>query len=638
MSHLKEVDRQWMSTISKLSCAKPLMQHLGCINAMRIRSGQTSVDSAMDQVNNMKKIFLHNYERSDAPFGLRLKTGKLPKCICLCNLSGKHAFFHSENVSLARTITHSSELANSAVDDVIKRAGELEASVLVVFSLPFQAGLERAYFEVRTIRKTKKGAVKDGELFFSSHDTAARTVPCTLTLENWPDKMLDQLTEDFKEVCSPVSLDVNEDAEESRILSQEEANAMVDVLKCGRRKLIECHERALANVKENARRDVERIRGELKAANSSAESRINTILEQCNVVEETWKKKNCVLEEHNRSLTEELAALKPRIQGMELEHSQELEKAAARQKTLEGQVSSLQSNHAKQVSDQARARKDSDKKHANQIKAITEKHEASEKRANAMKVAAEAVSKSATEARRMYAESQATLKATMAESEIAAAKTSKLNGELDALKEKHASLHAKHAMVIKHTATVENEVASSAATNARHATHIQVLHSSLYEEERIHKETRKELQRTAHLLSETTKRTTALQSRIYELEEDAKKMKRQLSAALTPSGNGRRKAHEVRDAPLGIVPAAPIAYPQLQHPYPNNAQQHGFPNGFEVDPHLEGMISQLHAALQSITATARLARTSTRNAEIFKAKLDALASVGYYEVVPNNHN
>ena len=29
---------------------------------------------------------------------------------------------------------------------------------------------------------------------------------------------------------------------------------------------------------------------------------------------------------------------------------------------------------------------------------------------------------------------------------------------------------------------------------------------------------------------------------------------------------------------------------------------------------------------------------SVRNAEIFKAKLDALASVGYYEVMPNVHN
>lgn len=614
------------------------MQHLGCINAMQIRSGQTSIDSAMDQVNNMKKVFVHNYEISDAPFGLRLKTGKLPKCICLCNLSGKHAFFYSESVSLARAITHSSESANSAVDDVIKKAGELEASILVVFSLPFQAGLKRAYFEVRTIRKTKKGAVKDGELFFSSHNTTARTVPCTLTLENWPDEMLNQMTEDFKNVCSPVSLDVNEDGEESRILSQEEANAMIGVLKCGRKKLIEGHERALANVKENARRDVEKLRGESDSANSSAESRINLILEQCRAVEETWKKKHGVIEEQNRTLTNELASLKPRIQGMELEHSQELEKAAARQKTLEGQVSSLQSNHAKQVSDQARARKDGDKKHANQIKAITAKHEASEKRAHAMKVAAEAVTKSAEEARRMYAESQATLAATIAEYEISSANTSALKDELDALKEKHASINATHAMVTEHAATVDAELASSVAEKALHATHVQALQSALSEEERTHKETRKELKRTTHLLSETTKRTTTLQSRISELEDDAKKAKKQLAATLTACSNGRRKAHEARDVPLGIVPAAPIAFSQPQHPYPNHAQQHGFPSGFEVDPHLEGMISQLHGALQSITATARLARTSTRNAEIFKAKLDALASVGYYEVVPNVHN
>ena len=638
MSHLRDVDRQWVNAISKRSCAKPLVQHLGCINAIRLSAGQTSIDSPMDQVNNMKKVFVHNYEMSDTPFGLRLKTGKLPKCICLCNLSGKHAFFYSESVSLARTLTHSSELANSAVDDVIARAAELDASVLVVFSLPFQAGLNRAYFEVRTIRKTKKGAVKDGELFFSSHNTAARTVPCTLAFENWTDEMLTQMTEHFKGVCSPVSLDVSEDAEESRALSREEAIAMIDVLKCGRKNLIEGHERALGNVKENARRDVEKLRGEVQAANSSAESRIDLVVEQCKLVEETWKKKHAAVEEQNRERRKEIAALRPRLQGMELEHSQEMEKAAGRQKTLEGQVSSLQSNHAKQVSDQARARKDSDKKHANQIKEITTKYEASEKRAHAMKVAAEAVTKSAEEARRMYAESQATLAATIAEHEIASANMCTLKDELDALKVQHESLNAQHESLTKQKTIADDEIVSSAAENALHATHVQVLQSALSEEEKTHKATRKELQRTVHLLSETTKRTTALQSRIYEVEDDAKKVKKQLHVTLNPSSNGRRKAHEARDAPLGIVPASPIAYAQPQHPYPNHAQQHGFPNGFEVDPHLEGMISQLHGALQSITATARLARTSTRNAEIFKAKLDALASVGYYEVVPNVHN
>ena len=638
MNQLRDADRQWMNDISKLSCAKPLMQHLGCINAIRIRAGQTSIDSAMDQVNNMKKVFVHNYEISDAPFGLRLNTGKLPKCICLCNLSGKHAFFYSESVSLARTMTHSSELANSAVDDVISRASELDASVLVVFSLPFQAGLNRAYFEVRTIRKTKKGAVKDGELFFSSHNTAARTVPCTLSLENWTDEMLTQMTEDFKSVCSPVSLDVSEDGAELRVLSREEAIAMIDVLKCGRKKLIESHERALVNVKENARRDVEKYRDDRDAANSSVESRIDLVVEQCKAVEETWKKKHAAVEEQNRERRKELAALRPRLQGMELEHSQELEKAAARQKAVESQVSSLQSNHAKQVSDQARARKDSDKKHANQIKEITSKYEASEKRAHAMKVAAEAVTKSAEEARRMYAESQATLAATMAEYEIASANTSTLKDELDALKVQHESLNAQHVLLTKQKTIVDDEILSSVAEKALHATHVQVLQTALSEEERTHKETRKELKRTTHLLSETTKRTTTLQSRISELEDDAKKAKKQLAATLTFPGNGRRKAHEARDVPLGIVPAAPIAYPQPQHPYPTHAQQHGFPSGFEVDPHLEGMISQLHGALQSITATARLAKTSTRNAEMFKAKLDALASVGYYEVVPNVHN
>ena len=179
------------------------------------------------------------------------------------------------------------------------------------------------------------------------------------------------------------------------------------------------------------------------------------------------------------------------------------------------------------------------------------------------------------------------------------------------------------------------------------------------------KETKAELGRKEHLLKETEKRAKALESRIRDLEaeiKDAKNQKPPLETALAnapaqpqaatsvvPFGKGQgaqskrrggRADAAVAEEHAGLMAQATVhvnhntVYTQngaMQPPH----QQHGFPaqGNFVVDPMLEGMISQLHSALQTITAAARTASSSTRAAEMSQAKLDAMmaqSGVGGY--------
>ena len=622
MNVLAQEDKEWLESISRHSCSKVLVQHIGCMNQMHIRSGQTHIDSALDQVLNMKRVFMSAYDNTDYPFGIRTSSGKLPKCISICNLSGKHAFLYSERVSLARVMTYWSEKARAGIEQVIAKAHELDATVILFFSLPFQVGLDRAYFEARTVRKTKKGAVKDGEMFFSSHDVQARTVPCTLSFETCSEDLVDKMTQEFVSLCSPVSLDVGE--ESSRELSQEQAVAMVEVLKAERTKLIETHNRAIENVKANAIRDVEKLKSDLKQSKNSIDAEVKKAVDARKATEDGLRSKNTKLEEQNKKMTSRVSALEisekdaqSRMQGMELQHAQELEKCGLRQKELETQVCNLQASHARQVSEQARSRKELERKHLQTTQNTNQKYEHAKKQASAMKIAAEAVTKSADEARRNYSEARAALAATIEENEATTLSLNSLQSELEVLKSQHSVLEIGKARV-------DEELIVSTAAASRNEIATNTLLVELKREDRDFRELSRELSRTRHLLSETDKHAKALRSRIVEVESECKRLKKQLSEA---TGNRSRTSqdgkevhsghngHGGQNGHNGFTPTTA----QVYQPH------YGFPTSFEMDPHLEAMISQLHGALQSITATARSASFNSRNAAVLSAKLDALA-------------
>ena len=729
-------ERLWVESLARMPAAKPILQHFAAFEAIIKSGGQKGVEPPIDQVATWRRMFCWMYQRTDAPFGIASPlTSAIPKCICICNLSGSHAFYFSDNLSLGRilclTPQENAPRIIAGIQQVFQKAKEIDASVIVLFCLPFQTGMERCYWEARTIRKTKKGAIKDGEMFFSVNDREARTVPCTLASEHWPDSMFDQLCKTFMSVVSPVCLDHVEDSDpRTATMSLEQAIVMIGMLKSERKKLMDEHRRSTDALKAKALEDVKRLGDLAKDAESRADARVAKVADASKAAEDTIKKKMAAMDEHNSSLMKQVASQKTAVEiansmvaGMTLEHEQETKEAAARQKALESQVSSLQSSHAKQVAEQTRARKDMTRSHQAALTELKRSLEEYRKKAESTETAAALVSKSADAARRAQADAdtqvqQALLDLAKTKTELEAIKKSndsaigacaatkqqmddvaaeadKLKASLKASESSNAQLKSavketdearaateealrksEEARVAAEEARAEAEAALKVAKESEAALDKVDSDADKSEDkdaalvvltEKELKETKAELGRKDHLLKETEKRTKALESRIRDLEaeiKDAKKQKPPPEAALAnapaqpqaatsvvPSGKGQGAQSKRRGGRADVTAPEEHAGPMAQatvHVNQNTVymqngamhppqQQHGFPaqGNFVVDPMLEGMISQLHSALQTITAAARTASSSTRTAEMSQAKLDVVMAqsgmVGYYD-------
>lgn len=724
-------ERLWVESLARMPAAKPILQHFAAFEAIIKSGGQKGVEPPIDQVATWRRMFCWMYQRTDAPFGIASPlTSAIPKCICICNLSGSHAFYFSDNLSLGRilclTPQENTPRIIAGIQQVFQKAKEIDASVIVLFCLPFQTGMERCYWEARTIRKTKKGAIKDGEMFFSVNDREARMVPCTLASEHWPDSMFEELCKTFTSVVSPVCLDHVEDSDpRMATMSLEQAIVMIGMLKSERKKLMDEHRRNADALKAKALEDVKRLGDLASDAESRADARVAKVANASKAAEDTIKKKMAAMDEQNSSLMKQVASQKTAVEiansmvaGMTLEHEQETKEAAARQKALESQVSSLQSSHAKQVAEQTRARKDMTRSHQTALEEVKRSLEEYRKEAESTKTAAALVSKSACLARKAQADAETQVQqalldlaktkteleaikksndsaieacaATKQQMDCVAAEAEKLKASLKASESSNAQLKSavketdearaateealrkaeeardeaeKALKVAKEAATArENADGDADKSEDKDAALVVITENEL-------KETKAELGRKDHLLKETEKRTKALESRIRDLEaeiKDAKKQKPNLpeaaianapaqpqcAASLVPSGKGqgsqskrrggRADAAVAGDEHHGSMAQATVHVNQNTVYMQNGAmhppqQQHGFPpqGNFVVDPMLEGMISQLHSALQIITAAARTASSSTRAAEMSQAKLDAIMTQsgvgGYYD-------
>jgi hypothetical protein len=708
----EQEDDVWVDGLSRLPAAKPILQHFAAFDALVKSGGQKGAEPSVDQVATWRRLFCWMYRRTDTPFGIVSPiTSSIPKCIVICNLSGNRAFYFSDTFSLGRILCQAAQEKTprilAGVEQVFKKAQEIDASVIVLFCLPFQSGMERCYWEVRTIRKTKKGAIKDGEMFFSVNDKEARVVPCTLVSEHWPDTMFDELCKTFKTVMVPVCLDHVEDTD-NRIasMSLEQATAMIGILKMERKKLMDGHKRSMDALNASSQEDVRRLNEVSKDIECKANARVSRVVEASKVAEDTVKKKMAAMEEHNADLMKQVASQRTAVDmansivaGMTLEHEQEVKEAKARQKALESQVSSLQSNHAKQVAEQTKARKDMIRSHQNTVTALKVKLEDSQRQAVSTNTAAALVSKSADEARRAQrnAEEQsreALLQVAKTKAELEDLKNANDSAatflpnlkkqvddtkfEMDKLKamQQVSDVEAMHLKsVIRETEeaftqmkAAANEAEAKAALDKELLAELQAKVDDVEAEKEAAvlvqkelKETKAELGRKEHLLKETEKRTKALESRIRDLEAEIKEIKKQkrtsdgqyvhasspplglTTASAVPAGNGHapQSTHPaaVTEEHTGPVAQATVHVNQntvyMQNGAMHNPQQHGFPahGKFVVDPMLEGMISQLHSALQTITAAARSANSSTRAAEMSQAKLDALMaqSGNYYD-------
>lgn len=366
-------DAAWLSDLKALPRAKLVRDHIDGVSTMTTSHGFRGSESSFEQASNWRRAFCHQLSKTKAAFGLSATPSRsLPRMIAICNLSGKYGIFQSERYTLAKVMCGAHYLKNTqihaGVTAVIRRAEELDCSVLLCLCLPFQAGIDRMFWELRTIRLAD-GRVIDGELGFSIHDEQARPMPTTQSVEHWSANVLTVVSKALSDRATAVSLDRG-DEEMSNEHSREQLQGIVEMLKADRKRLIAKHDadEAILNQRNKARLAEALDRAD--SAEVDANVRVSKLAAVHKIAEETAVAKRKTLEDHNAELQKKLSAQKAEaleakalLNGIRLEHEQDAKAATARQKTLESQVGGMRSSHAKQVAESTRVMREQTNAH-----------------------------------------------------------------------------------------------------------------------------------------------------------------------------------------------------------------------------------------------------------------------------------
>lgn len=402
-----EEERRWVEGLSRVPSAKLLVQHFCAFDSIIRSGGQHGVEPASDQVSTWRRMFCWQLKQSDAPFGIKGENGRLPKCVAMCNLSGQHAFYYCETFSLARILclvpqdSHMRVIVG--VSKVIAKASELGASLWAGFCLPFQVGLDRCYWEVRTVRKTSAGKVRDGELAFGSEDAEPRTMGCTEDSEHWSDAMLSELCKKMLKVVSPACIDIQDDHDVS--MTPERMELAIKILKTDRKKTQELHRETVEGIRDTYSAIVQDLEKKAANAEEEANTRVSGVLKTAQAAKSAAESKINELQQHVSTLSAQLASqrnaaedAKSRMAGMMLKHEEENVTRAARQKTLEAQIASMSSNHARQVAENSKRLKETAKSHEVAMAALKQNLADSQKKVKALTSATQAMNASVKEA------------------------------------------------------------------------------------------------------------------------------------------------------------------------------------------------------------------------------------------------
>ncbi len=661
-----EDERAWVDALTRTPSAKILVQHFAAFESILRSGGQKGVEPSADQVSTWRRMFCWQLRQSDSPFGINCADGKLPKCIAMCNLSGQHAFYYCETFSLARILCLVPQESHArvivGVSKVIAKAIELDASVWAGFCLPFQVGFDRCYWEVRTVRKTRSGRVKDGEMAFACHDTEPRVMGCTETEEHWPDEMFKELCKKLLTMVSPVCIDPVEDGGDVQMTPQKMELA-IKILKEDRKRTQDHHKQTVDGIREMYRVAVSDLEAKIAAAEENANVRVSGVLKAAQTAKSTAEEKNKELESHVATLSKQVATLrnmaddaKSRMAGMMLRHEEESNASAARQKTLEAQIASMSSSHARQCAESTKRVKETARKHEEQMSVLKRSLSDVQKKSAGLSSAASAMNASVKEAHGELASMKQrnallrfALKLGACRFEDIAQKLGALESKEQAVSSELDGLKAR----VKQMSTQAEEEASRAARAEPPPVKLEVsvqtasvdTNKKIEEAERATHEAKREtaiqVGKKEQVIADLGKRCKSLEARISEMETESKRAMVAAPPPPPPAPPQTRKRGAREDHP----PTMPhLSHQNTVNVSQNNVYMHpphhqqAFPQGpYTVDPALEGMISQLHNALNCITAMARSSGSASRAAEVAQAKLDALSGVGYHSDPHQQH-
>jgi chromosome segregation ATPase len=610
-----------------------------------------------------------HYEKCDTPLGLPLIAGKLPKCIAICNLSGTMGFFHSESVNLARIVCLAPDEVQPRVrlgiQHVLDKAAELDASVLVCFCSPFQTGVDRAHWELRTVRKLRNGGVKDGECCFAISDQESKTVPCTRAEEPWPEQMFVRLLKRFDSVCRAVSIDPVS-GDDVNNLSRDALESMLQVLKTGRQRMIEDTRKEKQEMTEKWAHEKTELEQRCAEAESNADARVAKVIEAGKRAEQAVTESHDALKEHNNTMMLQLATsrkeateVKAALSALKLERENEIKLQKQREELREKETSSTITKHMRQASSIAQEKKAIEKKRADETRELSQKLAAAQKQVESLKKAAALVSASADEARREVSDLKEHVKQQeldLEESKQRASSLEEVNSELteavaelktrlqffssatersaDTITQSKAELSETAGVVNDLRQRIEDKDAEIAKAQEEHDMKTKELCDSHHAEidkikaearptkdelaavDRKRKEVKRELEQKDHLIQEQDKRCRSLDCRLRESDEKL----RNAHSKLRQFEDARKHAAQRPEPPKGPPPIHPQMQQQMQ-------QQMQFTPA--SDPMFECSVTQLYATMNTIVHMARSAANNSRAADCANAKLEALLHTPY---------
>jgi hypothetical protein len=195
-------DSAWVSQLSHSRSGRLLQAHLASVEDIIVTEGRNgSVQACVENRKSFLYALIQSVRSGQSnPCNL---PKKLPKFIAVVNLSGENTILYSDRDTLMRklcsrsTVTHPQTLRNQLMEFSkwvnTKQCSDVEeAFVLIVFQLPWQAGIGCMHWEVNNVLVTHgKGAARanlvDREMTLSSLTTGIfKAKPSLRDLESMP--------------------------------------------------------------------------------------------------------------------------------------------------------------------------------------------------------------------------------------------------------------------------------------------------------------------------------------------------------------------------------------------------------------------------------------------------------------------
>ena len=207
----EEQDVDWVKCLGRTGSGRELEKHVSSLDFAHRHRGRA--ECSVQQVADFRRVFCFAFERDAQCFGLPSHT---PKFIAIVNMSGFRCLYYSQNPALIRLLCMTGQdTAQRVIENVqivMDHAKQSDSSVLLCLSLPWQAGITHAFWEVRTVRRTADGQVRDGERCFSmSYDAGPRTVCSSNQTMNEDIRVLRAQVQAFANGIPTANLDVSDE-------------------------------------------------------------------------------------------------------------------------------------------------------------------------------------------------------------------------------------------------------------------------------------------------------------------------------------------------------------------------------------------------------------------------------------------